>query len=118
VEAVRRTNPNAVVQAQTPALTPFGLALAQDPAALHDVRVRRALSMAIDRQRMVDTVFEGHGLLAAGVPWIYYQDAKPTRRISAPGSSTVPAEAKKLLAEAVTPMASRPRCSTTSTGPR
>src|SRR2546425_10027080 len=25
VEAVRRTNPNAVVQAQTPALTPFGL---------------------------------------------------------------------------------------------
>jgi len=38
-------------------------------------RVRRALSMAIDRQRMVDTVFEGHGLLAAASPGFYYQDA-------------------------------------------
>ena len=100
VEAVRRTNPNAVVQAQTPALTPFGLALAQDRPPFNDVRVRRALSMAIDRQRMVDTVFEGHGLLTAGVPWIYYQDAKPTARDLGPWFQYRPAEAKKLLAEA------------------
>jgi peptide/nickel transport system substrate-binding protein len=100
VEAIRKTNPNALVQALTPSLTPFGLALAQDRAPFNDVRVRRAISMAIDRQKQVDTVFEGHGILTAGVPWIYYQDAKPTPAQLGPYWQYRPAEARKLLAEA------------------
>jgi peptide/nickel transport system substrate-binding protein len=100
VEAVRKTNPNALVQALTPSITPFGLALAQDRAPFNDVRVRRAISMAIDRQKQVDTVFEGHGILTAGVPWIYYQDAKPSPKDLGPWWQYRPAEAKKLLAEA------------------
>jgi ABC-type transport system substrate-binding protein len=100
VEAVRKTNPNALVQALTPSITPFGLALAQDRPPYNDVRVRRALSMAIDRQKQLDTVFEGHGLITAGVPWIYYQDAKPTLAQLGPYWQYRPAEAKKLLAEA------------------
>jgi peptide/nickel transport system substrate-binding protein len=100
VENVRKTNPSAVVQAVPFTLTPFGLALAQDRPPFNDVRVRRAVSMAIDRQKQVDTVFEGHGLLGCGVPYNYYQDTPPTMKDLGPWWQYRPAEAKKLLAEA------------------
>ena len=56
--------------------------------------------MAIDRQKQVDTVFEGHGILGWGVPYIYYQDKPPTAAQLGPWWQYRPAEAKKLLAEA------------------
>jgi len=100
VEAVRKTNPTALVQALTPSLAGFGVALAQDRSPFNDVRVRRAISMAVDRQKQVDTVFEGHGIIGWGVPYIYYQDTRPTAKDLGPWWQYRPAEAKKLLAEA------------------
>ena len=100
VETVRKTNPAAVVQAYHNTLTPFGVALAQDKPPFTDVRVRRALSMAIDRQKQVDTLFEGHGIRGWGVPYLYYQDQMPTAAELGPWWQYRPAEAKKLLAEA------------------
>jgi len=100
VEAIRKTNPNVQVQAYSNTLAPFGVALAQDRPPFNDVRVRRAISMAIDRQKQVDTVFEGHGILGWGVPYIYYQDTPPTAKDLGPWWQFRPAEAKKLLAEA------------------
>jgi peptide/nickel transport system substrate-binding protein len=99
-EAIRRTNPSAVVQEVKNTLAPFGLALAQDRAPFNDLRVRRAISMAIDRQKQVDTVFEGHGMLGWGVPYIYYQDKPPTAAQLGPWWQFRPAEARRLLAEA------------------
>jgi len=99
-ETVRKTNAMAVVQAYHNTLAPFGLALAQDKPPYNDLRVRRAISMAIDRQKQVDTVFEGHGIPGWGVPYIYYQDKAPTLAQLGPWVQHRPAEAKKLLTEA------------------
>ena len=100
VETVRKTNPNAVVQSYHNTLTPFGVAVAQDKPPFNDLRVRRAVSMAIDRQKQADTVFEGHGIIGWGVPYIYYTDKQPTLGQLGPWWQYRPAEAKKLLAEA------------------
>jgi peptide/nickel transport system substrate-binding protein len=100
VETVRKTNPAAVVQEYKNVQTVFGLALAQDKPPFNDVRVRRAISMAIDRQKQVDTVFEGHGIPGWGIPYFYYQDRMPTAAELGPWWQYRPGEAKKLLAEA------------------
>jgi len=100
VEAVRKSNPAVLVQALPNTLAPFGVALAQDRPPFNDVRVRRALSMAIDRQKQVDTVFEGQGIVGWGVPYIYYQDPIPTAAQLGPYWQYRPADAKKLLAAA------------------
>jgi peptide/nickel transport system substrate-binding protein len=100
VETLRKTNPAAVAQSYHNTLAPFGLALAQDKAPFNDVRVRRAISMAIDRQKQVDTVFEGHGIPGWGVPYIYYTDKAPTLKDLGPWWQYRPADAKKLLTDA------------------
>src|SRR5262245_15109107 len=100
VDTVRKTNPNAVVEEYKFLQTPFGLALAQDRPPFNDVRVRRAISMAIDRQKQVDTIYEGHAILGWGIPYIYFSDTRPTADQLGPYWQYKPAEAKKLLTEA------------------
>jgi len=61
-----------------------------------DVRVRRALSLAMDRQSIVQLVFEGLGRTAMpSMPWIYVTDKPPTD--VGPWVKLDLAESKKLL---------------------
>jgi len=100
VETLRKTNPKAVVQEVLTAFSAFGLNLRVDKPPFNDVRVRRAMSMAIDRQKQVDTLFEGHAVLGWGIPYFYWQDELPSASDLGPYWQYRPEEAKKLLAEA------------------
>jgi peptide/nickel transport system substrate-binding protein len=100
VETVRKTNPTAVVEEISTVLSPFGLTLAQDKPPFNDVRVRRAISMAIDRQKHVNTLYEGHAILGWGIPYFYFSDERPAASELGPYWQYRPEEAKKLLAEA------------------
>ena len=76
-----------------------------DKAPFSDVRVRRAMSMAIDRKGIIDAVYEGVGVLNPPVPaalrsgrsrWTSSARARQYYKYD-------PAAAKKLLAEAGLP---------------
>ena len=56
--------------------------------------------MAIDRQKQVDTLFEGHAILGWGIPYFYWQNELPSASDLGPYWQYRPEEAKKLLAEA------------------
>ena len=94
---------------------PVGLALAQDRAPFNDLRVRRAISMAIDRQKQVDTVFEGHGMLGWESRTSTIRTSRRRPRSSDPGGSSARRRRSGSSPRLVIPTASRRRSSTTST---
>ncbi|HUI68324.1 MAG TPA: ABC transporter substrate-binding protein [Nitrospirota bacterium] len=82
-----------------PGLNTYYLGLNCTRPPFNDVRVRRAVNMAIDRQHILNTVFEKRGALATGpIPPELWKGRTLTRTVT--GYSYDPEKAKALIREA------------------
>jgi peptide/nickel transport system substrate-binding protein len=78
------------------------ISMRSDRAPFNDVRVRRAVSLAIDRQEMIDAVLEGAGVFNPAFPAALKDWALPTNQLGdgARYFKHDPVEARRLLAAA------------------
>jgi peptide/nickel transport system substrate-binding protein len=88
------------VEFATPVMT--HISMRTDKAPFSDVRVRRAMSMAIDRKAIIDSLYEGVGVLNPAVPAALKEWSIPMDQLGEGLSNYKydPASARKLLAEA------------------
>jgi ABC-type transport system substrate-binding protein len=78
----------------------YSLALNLDLPQFADVRVRRALSLAIDREAMARELYQGLAKTLPTIPWTYLFDAEPATAGLGPWFRPDLGEAKRLLAAA------------------
>ena len=101
VEAVLKTNPGVQINTHPVLLvTAFGMNLSNPKFA--DERIRRAISLSIDRELMIDVLYTGLGKALGVMPWSYLFDEEPTYESGNLGKWVRydATEAKQLLAAA------------------
>ncbi|MBI2885646.1 MAG: ABC transporter substrate-binding protein [Chloroflexi bacterium] len=102
-EETLKSNPDTIFESAGSGLTRGninGVHVRLDKPPFNDLRVRRALSMALDRQGLNDTLYEGRGTMSMGMYWVFWTDQFPNLKDYGPWYQHNPTEAKKLLAEA------------------
>ncbi len=98
-DAVLRTNPEAQVKSD-PILTCNGYAFNLENPKFRDERIRRALSLAMDRKRIIDTVSQGYGRAVPEQGWTFVFDKTPTDAQLGKWWRYDPTEASALLSAA------------------
>jgi peptide/nickel transport system substrate-binding protein len=97
VDALLKTNPDTVIAISDPNFAIFQWAFRMDKPPFNDIRVRRAFSMALDRQAMINTGDQGNALIMTNFPWNNILDKQPQPADFGPWYQYNPSEAKKLL---------------------
>jgi peptide/nickel transport system substrate-binding protein len=99
---VLKTNPEVITQITTPppSYQPY-IAIRVDKPPFNDVRVRRALSLAINREDIIFGPFDGLAGYGYAQDWTYFGQEWPwTSEQVGPYMQFDPEEAKKLMTEA------------------
>ncbi|MDA1061545.1 MAG: ABC transporter substrate-binding protein [Chloroflexi bacterium] len=102
VEALVGTNPDVQINLLPLTYNTFTLGMNLTLPKYADERVRRALSLAIDREEVLDIVYDGLGKSLHVIPWPYIFDEEPTMESGIFGNwlRFDPEEAMKLLTAA------------------
>jgi ABC-type transport system substrate-binding protein len=102
VEQFVRTSPDLTVfeRDSSSGAAIWHLSMRIDKAPFNDVRVRRALSMAINRKAISDTLYGGKSEILLPFPWTYAYDSPPDERVLGPWYKYDLEAARRLLTEA------------------
>ena len=101
-DQLKKSNPEVTFQTFMDITEHRGLYMKQDQPPFDDIRVRRALSMALDREGWVNSLYNGYGLTTgpiypgAGDCWLSPEDYGPAAKYL----EYNPEEAKQLLLDA------------------
>ncbi len=99
MNALQKSNPDTIFEVVDNNFAIWDLFTRFDKAPFNDIRVRRAISLAIDRQGIIKDILENSGSILAPVPWNELFSAKPGID-QMPSYAYDPQKAKQLLADA------------------
>jgi peptide/nickel transport system substrate-binding protein len=102
LDSMKKSNPDIQVNMVPLTYNTFTLAMNLTDPKYQDERVRRAISMAINRKQLVQLVAEDLGKAINSVPWTYVLDKEPTIESGDLGKwmKYAPDESKALLSAA------------------
>jgi ABC-type transport system substrate-binding protein len=96
-EALLDSNPDSQLHLQAAFYAAFSLALNLENPKFQDERVRRALNMAVNRQAMIDILYQGLAKPVSTMAWNFLFDDEPTPEQMGRWWRHDPAEARRML---------------------